>query len=29
LPVLKAFLSNVLEAVTTGNPYREEQGLFE
>lgn len=29
LPVLKAFLSNVLEAVTAGKPYREEQGLFE
>lgn len=28
-PVLKAFLSNVLEAVAAGNPYQEEQGLFE
>jgi hypothetical protein len=29
LPVLKAFLSNVLESVAAGKPYREEQGLFE
>jgi len=29
LPVLKAFLSAVLEAFATGNPYQEEQGLFE
>ena len=29
LPVLKAFLSDVLKAVATGNPYQEEQGLFE
>jgi predicted component of viral defense system (DUF524 family) len=29
LPVLKTFLSNVLEAVATGKPYREEHGLFE
>jgi uncharacterized protein len=28
LPVLKAFLSGVLEAVAAGKPYREEQGLF-
>ena len=29
LPVLKAFLSNVLKAVATGGPYQEEHGLFE
>jgi predicted component of viral defense system (DUF524 family) len=29
LPVLKAFLSSVLEAVAAGNPYQEEKGLFE
>jgi hypothetical protein len=29
LPVLKAFLGSVLDAVATGTPYREEQGLFE
>ena len=29
LPVLKTFLSNVLEAVATGKQYREEHGLFE
>jgi predicted component of viral defense system (DUF524 family) len=29
LPVLKEFLSSVLEAVAAGGPYREEQGLFE
>jgi hypothetical protein len=29
LPVLKAFLSNVLEAVAAGGPYLEEQGLFQ
>jgi len=29
LPVLKAFLSGVLEAVAAGNPYQEEKGLFE
>lgn len=29
LPVLKAFLGSVLEAVETGKPYREEQGLFD
>ena len=29
LPALKAFLSNVLEAVTSGIPYQEEHGLFE
>ena len=29
LPVLKAFLRNVLEAVAAGKPYKEEQGLFE
>jgi predicted component of viral defense system (DUF524 family) len=28
LPVLKAFLENVLEAVSEGRPYQEEQGLF-
>ena len=28
LPALKSFLSNVLETVATGKPYREEQGLF-
>jgi predicted component of viral defense system (DUF524 family) len=28
LPVLKAFLSGVLEAVAAGKSYREEQGLF-
>jgi uncharacterized protein len=28
-PVLKAFLVGVLEAVATGKPYQEEQGLFE
>jgi predicted component of viral defense system (DUF524 family) len=29
LPVLKAFLRNVLEAVAVGKPYQEEKGLFE
>jgi hypothetical protein len=29
LPVLKEFLSSVLEAVAAGDPYQEEQGLFE
>lgn len=29
LPVLKSFLNNVLEAVATGRPYKEEQGLFQ
>ena len=29
LPILRAFLSNVLEAVTIGTPYQEEHGLFE
>ena len=29
LPVLKAFLGNVLNAVPMGKLYREEQGLFE
>jgi hypothetical protein len=29
LPVLKAFLTGVLEAVAAGKPYREERGLFE
>jgi predicted component of viral defense system (DUF524 family) len=29
LPVLKAFLTGVLEAVAAGKPYREEEGLFE
>lgn len=28
LPVLKSFLDNVLEAVSTGKPYQEEHGLF-
>lgn len=28
LPVLKAFLAEVLEILATGNPYREEEGLF-
>ena len=28
LPVLKAFLSGVLEAVAAGKPYQEEKGLF-
>jgi hypothetical protein len=28
LPVLKAFLVNVLETVSAGIPYQEEQGLF-
>ena len=29
LPVLKGFLSGVLEAVAAGQPYREEEGLFQ
>ena len=29
VPMLKAFLSSVLEAVATDSPYQEEQGLFE
>ena len=29
LPILRAFLSNVLEAVTIGTLYQEEHGLFE
>jgi uncharacterized protein len=29
LPVVKAFLRSVLEAVAAGKPYSEEQGLFE
>ena len=29
IPVLKAFLSNVLESLATGAPYREEEGFFE
>jgi predicted component of viral defense system (DUF524 family) len=29
LPVLKSFLSNVLEVVATGKPYQEERGLFD
>jgi hypothetical protein len=29
LPVLKAFLSGLLEAVAAGHPYQEDKGLFE
>jgi hypothetical protein len=29
LPVLKKFLSGALESVAAGNPYREEEGLYE
>ena len=29
LPILKAFLSGVFDAVAAGKPYREEEGLFE
>jgi len=29
LPVLKEFLSGALESVAAGNPYREEEGLYE